>query len=164
MEKYTKHVSTKKTKQTQRVPGKKQVKNNAGGYVFAIGIWEQLKRFLILGTSGGTYYASEQKLTVDAAQAVRQCIAENGLNTVETIVEISVSGRAPKNDAALFALAMCTHFGDLKTRRAAFKVLPHVARIGTHLFNFVEYREAFGGWGRGMRRAVSDWYLNKPAD
>lgn len=53
---------------------------------------------------------------------------------------------------------------DPKVRRTALVVLPEVARTGTHLFTFVEYVESFRGWGRGLKRAVADWYLNMDAN
>ena len=46
------------------------------------------------------------------------------------IVAVSVEGRAAKNDAALFALAMAAAAPDEATRRAALEALPQVARIG----------------------------------
>jgi 60 kDa SS-A/Ro ribonucleoprotein len=161
MQKLQRHYNTKETPQSEKIPGSDQVKNNAGGYSFAMDCWGRLNQFLILGTSGGTYYVKEKKLTIDNAEAVRECIKTDGPRTVQTIVEVSHAGRAPKNDPALFALAMCTKFGDIATRRAAYDALPKVARIGTHLFNFVTYREGFGGWGRGMRSAVAKWYNDK---
>jgi 60 kDa SS-A/Ro ribonucleoprotein len=36
-----------------------------------------------------------------------------------------------------------------------------VARTGTHLFLFAGYVEQFRGWGRGLRRAVAQWYLTR---
>ena len=39
-----------------------------------------------------------------------------------------------------------------------------MARIGTHLFHFMEYVEGFRGWGRGLRQAVASWYTARPAD
>ena len=77
------------------------------------------------------------------------------------MTEISVEGRAPSNDPALFVLAMASSEGDLATRRAAFDALPEVARIGTHLFHFLEYRKAFGGWGRLMKTGIANWYLDQ---
>lgn len=61
MAKYTKWVNKKQTPQTQPIPGKDMVKMRSGGYGFKVGDWEQLRRFLILGTIGGTYYASEKR-------------------------------------------------------------------------------------------------------
>ena len=72
-------------------------------------------------------------------------------------------GRAPKNDPALFALALAAKLGDVDTRRAAFAALPRVARIGTHLFHFAEHVKALGGWGRGTMRAFARWYTEMEA-
>ena len=157
-------VGTRRTPQTKKIINKKQIKNNAGGYVFEIKPMERVKRFLILGSEGGTYYVNEKKLTRDNALTVEQCIKTDGLKVVQLVCDISKGGRAPSNDPALFVLAMCSSLGDEKTRQAAFKALPEVARIGTHLFHFIEYRELFGGWGRGTRRAVANWYLQKKPD
>ena len=74
---------------------------------------------------------------------------------MDTIVEVSQSGRAPKNDPAIFALAMCS------THREALDALPLVCRIGTHLFQFLDAVESCRGGGRGLRRAVAAWYEDK---
>lgn len=158
---YAKHFSSKQTPQTQPIPGKNMIKNNAGGYGFSTGSMDFLDRFLILGTEGGTYYVSESKLTIDAAQSILEMIRSNGLGVVNRVIEISDAGRAPSNDPALFVLAMASKFGDTEVRKHALASLSKVARIGTHLFTFCEFREAFGGWGRLMKGAVADWYLQK---
>lgn len=156
-----KSVSTRSTPQNQTVIGKRMIQNNAGGFVFEQDDWKRLDRFLILGTEGGTYYVGERKLTKDNAECVARCLKADGVRTVNRIIEISDSGRAPKNDPALFALAMCTGLGNDETKKAAFTALPKVARIGTHLFHFVSYVEQFRGWGRGLSRAVKYWYSSK---
>lgn len=161
---YTKHVSTKATPQMQPTLGKDEVKNSAGGYVFAVDAWTQLDRFLNLGSEGGTYYATEQKLTIENAKAVSKLIDQDGVRVVNRVVEISDAGRAPKNDPALFVLAMAAKLGNDETRKAALQALPKVARIGTHLFHFAQFVEAFGGWGRGLRTAIANWYNQKPID
>ncbi len=66
----------------------------------------------------------------------------------------SREGRAPKNDPALFALALAAGSADEATRKAALDALPQVARTGTHLFQFATFVEGFRGWGRSLRRAV----------
>ena len=71
---------------------------------------------------------------------------------------MSESGRAPKNDPAIFALALCVTLGDAETKRAAKEALPRVCRIGTHLFHFAQYVDGMRGWGRGLREAVAAWY------
>jgi 60 kDa SS-A/Ro ribonucleoprotein len=167
MQKIHRHVSTKKTPQTEPLTAAKtpQAKMPSGGFGWEVDDWTRLDRFLVLGTEGGTYYVSEQKLTREAAAAVQRCIKANGIKTVERVVEISLAGRAPKNDPALFVLAMCAKLGDDQTKTAAYKALPKVARIGTHLFHFVEYCKAFGGLGgNGFKRAIARWYTERPTD
>jgi 60 kDa SS-A/Ro ribonucleoprotein len=160
----TKYFNLKKTPQNQPIPGAKQVLNSAGGYSFAVDCWARLDRFLILGSEGGSYYASERELSLENASAVAECIDKDGVRVVDRVVEISDAGRAPKNDPAIFALAMCAKLGDDKTRKAALAALPLICRIGTHLFHFARDLEAFGGWGRGTRRAVAKWYTEMPAE
>lgn len=76
----------------------------------------------------------------------------------------SASGRAPKNDPALLALAIAAKRGDEVTRTAALEALRQVARTSTHLFALAEALEQLGGWGRGTRRAVADWYRDRDLD
>ena len=156
------NYSTKVTPQSRPIFGRNDMtKNNAGGYGWTVDKWMQLDRFLVLGTQGGTYYVNQDNLDIENADTIVECLKENGQRVVNRVVEISKEGRAPKNDYALFVLAMVSSLGDEATRKAAFNALPEVARIGTHLFHFVEYRKQFAGWGRGMRNAISKWYTDK---
>ncbi len=149
----------------QREPlDEKQVENSAGGYVYPVTIWTNLDRFLILGTEGGSYYAKERDLTKENVDSVKQCIAEDGIQVVERIREISVSGRAPKNDPALYALALAFTHGNTETKQKVREVFCDVARIGTHLFNFVAFMDGMRGWGRSVRRLIGDWYRTKDDD
>jgi 60 kDa SS-A/Ro ribonucleoprotein len=141
-----------------------QVKNNAGGFVFELGPWKQLDRFLVLGQVGATYYASERAVVKDNANVIKRCLTEDGPRTVARIVEISDAGRAPKNDPAIFALAIAAGSIDLATRRAALAALPRVCRIGTHLFHFADDVGKFRRWGRGLRTAIAKWYAERSAE
>jgi hypothetical protein len=155
---YTKHYSTRATPQREPIPGSAQVPNSAGGYAFAVDDWTRLDRFLVLGTEGGSYYASERKLTIENAEAVRRCIVADGRRTVNRIREISDSGRAPKNDPAIFALAMALKLGDLETRRLARLGVVEVCRTAPHIFKLAATVRGFGGWGRNTRAAFANWY------
>jgi 60 kDa SS-A/Ro ribonucleoprotein len=159
---YLKRHGTRRVPQWAPLPG--QAPNSAGGFAWAVDAWTRLRRFLILGSEGGSYYASEWKLTRENAQAVEQCVREDGPRAVAEIVRVSADGRAPKNDPALYALALAAGAGDLETRRAALEALPQVARTGTHLFQFAQFVEGFRGWGRSLRRAVGRWYSAQPID
>src|SRR6266536_2825585 len=153
---YLKRHGTRRVPQRAPLPG--QVPNSAGGFAWAVDAWTRLRRFLVLGSEGGSYYASEWTLTRENAQSVEQCVREDGARTVAEIVRVSVEGRAPKNDPALYALALAAGLGDTETRQAALAALPRVARTGTHLFQFALFVEGFRGWGRSLRRAVGRWY------
>jgi 60 kDa SS-A/Ro ribonucleoprotein len=146
------------------MPDSEQVPNSAGGFAWSVDDWTRLRRFLILGSEGGSYYASELELTRKNAKAVERCIAEDGPRAVQEIIRVSDEGRAPKNDPAIFALAMAAGLGDEPTRRAALEALPQVCRTGTHLFQFATFVEGFRGWGRSLRRAVGRWYAAQPVD
>jgi hypothetical protein len=100
----------------QWLPLRGQVANSAGGHAWAVDVWTRLRRFLILGSDGGSYYASEWTLTRENAAAVEATVREDGLRAVAEIVTVSREGRAPKNDPALFALAMAAGLGDEAAR------------------------------------------------
>jgi len=152
--------------QSEAIPGSKQVQNSAGGFSFAVDCWKRLERFLVLGNAGGSYYATERALTRENAPAVLVCAAKDAARTVRTIVDISRSGRAPKNDPAIFALAIMAGQGQKLVGVSTVwlpEALSEVCRTGTHLFQFIEQVQAFRGWGRALRNAVAAWYSRKSA-
>lgn len=153
-----------KTPQSEPIPFAGQSRNNAGGYAWEVDDWTRLRRWLILGSESGTYYATERRLTVENAEVVKRCLEIDGQRTVNEIVTISHEGRAPKNDQALFALAMCASYGSDETKTLALTELPKVARIGTHLFHFVAYVDKMRGWGPRLKKAIQNWYMSKSLD
>jgi 60 kDa SS-A/Ro ribonucleoprotein len=161
---YAKIFNRRATPQSQPIPGSTQVANSAGGYSWAVDDWMRLDRFLILGAEGGTYYITERDLVKQNHDALIRCIKQDGVRAVNRIVEISDSGRAPKNDPATFALALVATHGSDEAKALAFQNLAKVCRIGTHLFHFAEYVNALRGWGRGLRNAVGRWYVSREAD
>lgn len=154
------------TPQSLPIPGRESEmqKNNAGGFTFTADSFTRMERFLILGSEGGTYYVGEADITKQNVDNVRACIKADGRRAVEMIVQISEAGRAPKNDPALYALAMASSADDPETRSLALAALPRVARYGTHLFSFCAYVSTMRGWGPGLRKAVAKWYTARPAD
>ena len=153
---YLKRHGTRRVPQWVPILGADQVPNSAGGFAWAVDDWTRLRRFLVLGSEGGSHYASEWTLTRENAQALERCLAEDGLRAVAEIVRVSDEGRAPKNDPALFALAMAAGLGDEPTRKAALEALPRVARTGTHLFQFAtSSRASAAGAARCGARSVA---------
>lgn len=156
-------VTTLKTAQTEKAKST-QVQNNAGGFIFQITPEQQIRRFLILGTQGGTYYQGEHELTKDNASIVLDWAANHTISLVNLVTEISLAGRAPKQNPGIFALAAAAGLGDDVGRAYALAAVPKVCRTGTTLFTFAKYVQQFRGWGKGLRNAIADWYESKPAD
>ena len=108
---YLKRIRPRRPTQSQPLRNSGQVPNSAGGFAWALDNSTRLRRFLVLGSEGGSYYAAEQALTRETAKAVEDSLAADGESTVAEIVRVSEEGRAPKNDPALFALAMAASLG-----------------------------------------------------
>lgn len=157
------NISTRKTAQTQQA-SPDQVANNAGGYVHQLDIWGRLDRFLILGVDGGTYYVNERDHAWDNYSALQACLDADGFRTVARIVEISIEGRAPKQDAAIFALAVASAHSNPHVRSMATAHIDNVCRTGTHLFQYLAFVKNFRGWGRALKTAVGHWYESKDPD
>ena len=160
MKNYAKHINVTNTPVTEKAKAN-QVPTNSGGFAFAVSDWQQFQRFLILGSENGAYRVSERKLTKENAEAAQRVIAGDGVRAVAEIVRVSDGGKAPKNDAAIFALALACCADDVETRRYAFSVIPHVCRIGTHLFQFVATVKELRSFGKGLRQGIADWYEGK---
>lgn len=155
-----------KTPQSQPIPGREaeMAPNAAGGVTFKVNDWERLERFLILGTDGGTYYASEQKLTLENAQVVLRCIAQDGERVVTQAYEVNLTNRAPKVGPQLYALALALKHGNAATKTAVSVVAPQVLRTGTHLLNFVAMLDGLGGLGRAKRRVIAEWFTKQDVE
>jgi len=165
-------VALTTTPQTRPIPGRTdQVRNNAGGYVFAKDLFTKVEDFLILGTTGGTFYITEDRLTVDNAGWLIQAIQADGDRVVRLITEVSTArpSRAPKNRASVFALAMVFACGDPVAVQAAKSAFPRVVRTTDHLSMFFGYAKQLRGkaagpgtslvTGRALRSALASWFL-----
>uniref|UniRef100_A0A0K0DL98 TROVE domain-containing protein n=1 Tax=Angiostrongylus cantonensis TaxID=6313 RepID=A0A0K0DL98_ANGCA len=145
------------------------VRSTAGGFVLAVGDETTIRRFIILGTSSGTYYSREKQLTMDNVNALINIIERGrGSLILKEIHEVSRAGRNPKQDPLLFALALCARYNVCDTIRklsrnkealerghvaaaklkylrelhkSAFEIVNDVCRIPAHLFTFVKYCE-----------------------
>lgn len=154
-------INRKATLQTEQAkPG--QVKNNAGGYAFEVSDKSRLERFLILGVDGGTYYVEDKKFTNDTVNFLIQLISTNEDLVRETTLQISEQGRAHNNTPAIFVTALLMTDG--KNKAATRAVFDRVVRTSTHLFQFAQFIENLGGWGRAKRNVVANWYQSKETD
>jgi len=155
--------------QSQPIPGREadMVRNDAGGYVFRKDVWTRLADFLVLGTEGGTYYASEQKHTLRNVRSVAEAIRTDGVRAVRMATEYSCGRppRVPKNHPCLYVVGVALVTGDVETRRAAADAVPRVARTVDHLAHLFGYAKGAGGVGAAgnvgstvARRAWVNWF------
>lgn len=156
----------------------RQVQNSAGGWGYSIEGEDYLRRFLTLGTEGGTYYVDERKLTLDALQNVEAYIAGDWTTALGVVTQYSVEGRTAKVSPILFALALLyKHKNDLdvgnevwhrsRQFRAAFV---QVIRTLSHLYEFLSYVQAVGlnvngsaTLGKAVGDLISKWGAKKLA-
>lgn len=160
------HQLQKNTPVSQPIPGREaeMARNNGGGFTFTIDDWTMLDRFLIIGTTGGSYYVTEKNQNAAAVSLLKKLSLEDGKRLVDRCVEISQAGRAKNNDFALFALAHVISFGSSEAKRYAGDNLPNVARTGTHLMHFTEFANGLRGWGKVLKQSVQKWYSAKSVD
>lgn len=143
-----------------------QVRSNQGGYVFQVDYMERAKRFLILG-SEESFYQSGSKLSMESAATLsRIARSDKVFELINLIVDISVSGRAPKQSPGLFALAVVINqTEDVQARTYAYSKVSEVARTASTLFEFVGYLSQFQGLGgMGFQKSIGRWYNEKDVD
>ena len=139
-----------------------QIRNDAGGWAFKASDEARLHRFLTIGTTGGTFYTDERKATRENGELVLEFARNRPADLVRMATEVSVAGRAPRNQQAILALVAAMNLGkDVDGRRAAEREFNDVVRTGFHVETAAKYTEQFGGWGRITRRAFAGWYLSK---
>lgn len=153
---------------TQREKGDdRQVQNNAGGYVYTVNAEQRLRRFLVLGSEGGTFYASQRDLTKSNVDFMKSYAATNPEDFLAVLRDVDSHNVAPRHSTVLLALAVlythCPPLGPIGThthpvRTAIEQDFTGFVRTGTHLFEFVDYVTMYRKWGRSLRRLVGSWY------
>jgi len=155
------------------LPG--QVANNAGGFSFPLGLRTECLRYLILGGKGpnNNYYQTAGQ--VDTAISRAWLLAVSKPDTFKELladlVNVSVDGRAPKQEPTMMALAACIVFApDVECKKLALEAISKVCRIPTHLFMMVENVRGLSqdkpgnpgkGMGAGFRKALTQWYASR---
>lgn len=158
------NANLKNIPQTMPLPGQNMVQNNAGGFGYEISPQEKLERFLLIGSEGGTYYVSEQKLTEQNSKAIIAYIKADGASVLRTVTDYAVERRAPKMDALLYVLALLTTHASAEVKKDTYSKIPLICNTATHLFTFLENALAMRGWSRGLRNAIAKWYTVKSDD
>lgn len=153
--------------QSMPIPGKDMVQNNAGGYVFQISKWDQFLRFLILGTEGGTYYIKEKEMTIANATVVMECIKEDRQKALDLVLDVSLKGRAVKQNPTIFALALiaaATKGDDTDFNKELKAAITKVCRTSTMIFMYLSYVKELRGLGPSVRKSIAKFYESLPVE
>ncbi len=146
------------TPQTQSIPGREaeMIQGRSGGFIFDAGIWQMLRRCLLIGTAKSTYYAGKQELTDDFVSVLREAIALDPARVAQEILYAS-DGRAINNSAPIFALVLLS-MGDSPAAKKAFtEIFSQVVRTGSHFYEWLNYTKSLRGFGKIVREAGKSW-------
>jgi 60 kDa SS-A/Ro ribonucleoprotein len=147
-----------RTPQTQPILGREaeMIQGRSGGYMFKAGLWQTLRRCLLIGTAQSTYYAGKQELTNEFVDVLEQAIAENPERVAAEIVYAS-DGRAIKNSASIFALVLLSMGEAAEAKQAFQKIFPKVVRTASHFYEWLSYTKSVRGFGKMVRAAGQGW-------
>jgi len=161
-----------------------QVQGNAGGFVWKINDKEQVIRYLIIGSEGGNYYQTPQQVSSQCASCVLRMTRtpDNFKWLCDTIRQVSIEGRAAKQEPTLLALATAIVFAPTQdAKQQALAIVNDCVRIPTHLYMLAGYIKLFSksghpnltrtaasgtpitgsGFGRGIRRVFGDYFYTR---
>ena len=146
------------TPQTQPIPGREaeMIQGRSGGFMFDAGIWQMLRRCLLIGTAKSTYYALKQELTNDFVTVVQQAIAQSPSRVAQEILYAS-DGRAINNSAPIFALVLLSMGDSPEAKKAFTEIFPQVVRTGSHFYEWLSYTKSLRGFGKIVREAGKSW-------
>jgi hypothetical protein len=130
-------------------------------------------RYLIIGDKKGNYYQSAGQVATEISRAILAAVADpiTFKQLLEDLTNVSVDGRAPKQEMTMMSLAACIVFApDQECKALALTAIDAICRIPTHLFMLLEYVRGLSqdkpgnpgkGMGKGMRKALARFYTSR---
>jgi 60 kDa SS-A/Ro ribonucleoprotein len=159
-----------------------QIQGAAGGFVWQITDKEQVIRYLIIGSEGGNFYQTPQQVSSQCASCVLRMTRtpDNFKWLIETIRQVSMEGRAAKQESTLLALATAIVFARTpEAKTEALNAVKDCVRILTHMYMLIGYIKIFSkaghpsltasatapvvgsGLGRGIRRVFGEYFYSR---
>lgn len=141
----------------------RQIQNDSAGFVFQADILTRLARFLILGAEGSTYYVSHQEHALRNIQTVAQALAQEPIQAIDLALDVSVQGRAMKQDAGLYLIAEALKHPTIAVRQHAAHAALKMTRTGSTLLTLIAYLGKARGTGKIVRGLINEWYNSRTA-
>jgi 60 kDa SS-A/Ro ribonucleoprotein len=152
------------TPATQPIPGKeeKMVPNQGGGFSFSNN-HALLERYLILGITGPTYYATEQKVSSDAEKIIEKYLAypKDAFMLIDMAVHVSDGGLGMSNDPCLSVLAMASCSKNPHIVKYAMNAMDKIVRTGTDLLHIASFIDSRRSFGRAIRTGFANWIYSR---
>ena len=147
-----------KTPQNQPIPGREaeMIRGRSGGYMFEAGIWQTLRRCLLIGTASSTYYAGKRELTNDFIDTIKKAIASDPSRVAREIVYAS-DGRSINNSAPILALVLLSMGGASGAKQAFVEIFPQVVRTASHFYEWLSYTKSMRGFGKVIKQVGTAW-------
>ena len=158
--------------QTVGLPG--QVANNAGGFAFPLPIEQEWMRYLIIGSKSdnGNFYQSGGQIATCVAKCIMAAVSDPTLfkQLLCDLVDVSVKGRAPKQEMTMMSLAASIVFApNPECKALSLDSVERVCRIPTHWFMLLQFIRDFSqdkskpgkGMGKGVRRVFAKLYTSR---
>ena len=144
--------------QNQPIPGREaeMIQGRSGGWMFDAGIWQMLRRCLLIGTAQSTYYADKKELTEDFIEVIKEAVATEPLRVAQEILYAS-DGRSINNSAPILALVLLSMGETPAAKQGFLEIFPQVVRTGSHFYEWLNYTKSLRGFGRIIREAGTAW-------
>ncbi|KAK3605257.1 hypothetical protein CHS0354_037658 [Potamilus streckersoni] len=125
-------------------------------------------RYLKTGAPGNFYLPGKNKTFRYTDNVLVRLIAqEKGDFALDELVRVSKEKTYVKREPLLFMLAVAVNSNNRNVKCAAHLKLSEVCEDTKDLFTFLKHNKNYDrnrkGWGRGLRRAVNNWYNTKDA-
>ena len=158
--------------QTVGLPG--QIANNAGGFSFPLPIEQEWMRYLIIGSKSenGNFYQTGGQIATHVARCIMAAV-DNPTTYKQLLcdlVDVSVKGRAAKQEMTMMALAAAIAFApNPECKSLALDAIGEVCRIPTHWFMLLQFIRGISqdkakpgkGMGKGVRKAFTNLYTSR---
>lgn len=154
----------------------RQVPNSTGGFVYAVDHWTRYKRFLSLGSAGGSYYIGEKNLTEENYECVVKCLLESPERALSLLEDTVYNFKAAKLDAPVFVATLIAvnrflHDGSKSAHEETLALqgtlhirLAKLLKTPSMFFMFTRYYTQFRGWSRWLRKFARTWYDVRSVD
>ena len=153
--------------QTIGLPG--QIANNAGGFSFPLPLEQEWMRYLIIGSKSenGNFYQTGGQIATHVARCIMAAVQNPTTckRLLCDIVDVSVKGRAAKQEMTMMALAAAIAFApNPECKSIALNAIGEVCRIPTHWFMLLKFIRDLSqdkaekpgkGMGKGVRKAFA---------